>query len=398
MNRFVTILCVDDSVMVHKFLHSILHKDYANLLFAHDGFEGVSLYKKHTPQIVISDINMPKMNGLEMVKKIKAINKAAVIVMMTTESSKHSIIQAASEGVSGYVNKNNARNEIKTTIDKLVALLAKKSEDKTQNPFAHLQAFLELSDEMSLLTDGVKIFSCNHHVLEFLELPNLEAFTTEYSSIEFLVESVQGVNASDFNSAHWIEHLLSAKTRGTKVQIIKKDSAITLNAKAIQIQGYDNLYAVVFTAPKKETPSTTTGTTERTYIFNDHTKTLSKPFFLQLLPTFTQNVHRMQLPMTLIAIRINDVDETNFNPSLLEHIVDVIASQCSAQEMLFTFEKGFIIVGINRQNDEAKQLAKKLLGLFKKQFDDKELQTKFGFSPFYQEQQKTQNYLEKFLA
>ena len=71
----ITVLYVEDDIEIREELESFFSFRVKELFVAENGSEGLELYKKHQPDIVVTDINMPLMNGIEMLKHIRAIDK-----------------------------------------------------------------------------------------------------------------------------------------------------------------------------------------------------------------------------------------------------------------------------------------------------------------------------------
>ncbi len=105
-----TILVVDDSAMMRKVVLRTLKMaglDFEAVLEAADGAEAIALLRIHTVALVMCDINMPVMGGLEMLEQIKQEQLAAgvPIVMVTTEGSEQQVRQALVAGARGYIRK-----------------------------------------------------------------------------------------------------------------------------------------------------------------------------------------------------------------------------------------------------------------------------------------------------
>src|SRR5574344_1409963 len=86
----ITVLYVEDEKDLREVTSSILQSFTKNQYIATNGQEGYDLFLKHDSDIdlIISDINMPILNGLEMIKKIKDINKNVPIIVTTSFSNK----------------------------------------------------------------------------------------------------------------------------------------------------------------------------------------------------------------------------------------------------------------------------------------------------------------------
>jgi CheY-like chemotaxis protein len=70
----LTVLVVDDDKITTSILSRMLDSYADKVIVASDGIEGLALYKEHKPEIVLSDINMPRMGGLEMVEQIRKLD------------------------------------------------------------------------------------------------------------------------------------------------------------------------------------------------------------------------------------------------------------------------------------------------------------------------------------
>ena len=99
------ILFVEDEKNIQTELEEYLQQHCYQLLLADDGFQGLELYREHQPDIVISDIRMPLMNGIEMCKEIRKINTKVPVVFTTAFSDVQFFQQAIELQVAGYILK-----------------------------------------------------------------------------------------------------------------------------------------------------------------------------------------------------------------------------------------------------------------------------------------------------
>ena len=104
MNRF-TILIVDDDKTTSSILNHML-APYANkIVKASNGLEGCELYKEHIPDIILSDVNMPKMNGLEMIERIRKVDDDVKIAIFTDFENRDVLLKSIELGVNQFVSK-----------------------------------------------------------------------------------------------------------------------------------------------------------------------------------------------------------------------------------------------------------------------------------------------------
>lgn len=119
-----TVLIVDDSPTFRTMVSFALKRisNFDKELHAADGLEALEALSKNRVDIIICDINMPNMNGLEFLKTVKEDDnfKSMPIIMLTTEGREEDRQKAVSLGADGYLNKPFRPNALKEEIDKFL--------------------------------------------------------------------------------------------------------------------------------------------------------------------------------------------------------------------------------------------------------------------------------------
>jgi len=101
----LTVLVVDDDKITTAILTRMLDKYADHVVVASNGEDGLALFKEHRPEIVLSDINMPKMGGLEMVEEIRKIDEHVKIAIFTNFENRDILLQAIKFGVNQFFSK-----------------------------------------------------------------------------------------------------------------------------------------------------------------------------------------------------------------------------------------------------------------------------------------------------
>jgi two-component system, chemotaxis family, chemotaxis protein CheY len=120
-----TVLVVDDSAMMRKVVLRVLKMaelDFDTILEAGDGSEALTLLRTNSVDLIMCDINMPVMSGIELLQKIKLENLAlnVPIVMVTTENSEPQVRQAILAGARGYIRKPFTVDHIRNNVRPLL--------------------------------------------------------------------------------------------------------------------------------------------------------------------------------------------------------------------------------------------------------------------------------------
>lgn len=119
------VLIVDDSSVMRKIVERSLRQaglDLGEVLEANNGQEALDLAKENTFDLILSDINMPMMDGLEFVKQLQSVEnaKGVPVVMITTEGSEARVVEALSCGAQGYIRKPFTPDQVKDYVAPLL--------------------------------------------------------------------------------------------------------------------------------------------------------------------------------------------------------------------------------------------------------------------------------------
>ena len=120
-------LIVDDSSVMRKIVERSLIQaglELTAVLGAGNGAEALSILADNQVDLILCDINMPVMDGLEFVKQLPGVTnaKGVPVVMITTEGSESHVVQALSAGARGYIRKPFTADQVKEHVIPLLAV------------------------------------------------------------------------------------------------------------------------------------------------------------------------------------------------------------------------------------------------------------------------------------
>lgn len=172
-----TLLYVEDDEVIREALKKILSRKFNKIFTAENGKEGLDLFNANKIEIVITDIQMPVMNGLEMLRRIKSINKKIPIIITTAFDDTKYFIEAIDIGVNSFVQKPVNVTNFWQAVENSIRLINLEEELKKQN---------KLLNEYKSAIDASSIVSKTdvHGIINYVN--DQFCYTTGYSKEELI--------------------------------------------------------------------------------------------------------------------------------------------------------------------------------------------------------------------
>ena len=203
----LTVLCCEDEPEAREHLNLIFIQRVGRLYIAEDGEKGLALYRKYKPDLVISDIKMPKMTGLEMSREIRELNPKAQIILLTAFDYKNFFLDAIDIGVSQYVQKPIGERKLFNAINRCIDMVL--AEKKLDYQMRYIQNLLDAQSNLLFVTDGQRVLMANKRMLDF----------AGFASVEELVRRSDELNERIYyeeyalNKESWIKTLYENRTQ-----------------------------------------------------------------------------------------------------------------------------------------------------------------------------------------
>lgn len=113
-NKMITVLIADDHALIREGIKQILEleEDISVVGQANDGEEAFELAEKLNPDIILLDINMPKLNGIETLRRFKDMGIKSKVIILTIHEDKEYILKTLKLGANGYLLKDSSANTL----------------------------------------------------------------------------------------------------------------------------------------------------------------------------------------------------------------------------------------------------------------------------------------------
>lgn len=116
------ILSVDDSLTIRSIVQKTLEEEGHEVVTVNDGVQAMAFARENGVDLVLSDINMPNMNGISLVSKLRRLDEYAdiPIIMLTTEDSDFKKSKAKNFGASGWLQKPFTPERLVSAVQKML--------------------------------------------------------------------------------------------------------------------------------------------------------------------------------------------------------------------------------------------------------------------------------------
>jgi PAS domain S-box-containing protein len=157
----ISVLYVEDEQIIRDFIAKMLSRKVREFYLAYDGREGLEKYKQTKPDLVITDIRMPNMNGLEMLREIKAIDEDVKVIITSAYSESDYFLEAITLGVNHFLLKPVKKKKMFKLLEEFAESilmrkkLAKEETERKKAEEALQKSHKELNRVLSTVSDAV---------------------------------------------------------------------------------------------------------------------------------------------------------------------------------------------------------------------------------------------------
>ena len=164
-----TILVVDDVALDRHLVGSLIEEHTGwSAVFAEDGRDALALIKLQVPDLVLTDLQMPEMNGLELVEAIRRDYSYLPVILITAHGSEEIAVAALKAGASSYVPKRDLARDLVPTTQKVLDMSR-----TTRNQQQILDCLIETEFRFLLSNDPHRVQPLINHLQDHLTMMNL---------------------------------------------------------------------------------------------------------------------------------------------------------------------------------------------------------------------------------
>ena len=239
-----TLLYVEDNLGLQHQASKILKKFFNDVYVANDGQEGFEIFKQKSPDIVISDIKMPKMDGLEMAKRMKKLDPEAQIIIASAFDEKDYLLNSIDIGVNKYLKKPIP---IDALVESLIEIIDKINDRNNIKLFERYTAdSFEYQDNMLILIEKDEVLTTNKKCLNFFSKESnkdFKDFFREFSKVLLPEENF----LYDKDNLNWLDIIKENRGKLFNVKIKdKNDKNRHFVLKTSRIPNKDDYYILSF--------------------------------------------------------------------------------------------------------------------------------------------------------
>ena len=249
--KTISVLYVEDENDVREFTSKLLTSLLRKVYVAQDGQEGLKIFEENKDDIdlIISDINMPKMDGLSMCEAIKKINHEIPLVITSAHNDTNFLRRSIEIGVTTYAMKPIDLYQLMESIIKAMEpiILRKKLielnlslESKIEQEINKIKSILDAQDNIIIVTNKEEITNVNKKFLDFFGVDNFDEFIKSKKNIfDFFQEEFGFITKEQITKQEsWIKYIkdLHEIDRIVKIKSALEEEKIF----AINVDYYEN--------------------------------------------------------------------------------------------------------------------------------------------------------------
>jgi two-component system cell cycle response regulator len=301
----IKVLYVEDEMFSREKLLRVLSRRFKNVHVAIDGIEGYELYEKYQPDLIIADIKMNQMSGLEMIEKIRRKNDKTQIIVTTAHDDNEFFIQSIENNVNHFILKPIDLEQFLLAIQKSIYQIQLEKDLTKQKQLT--RAVLDFQDNLIFMVENGEIVEFNQAFSHFTGIDKNHIFPSTKLLSSFFLEDPLYFYPSDKN--RWVEEIMKNGKNFAKVKWKNKNGRnVIFFIKAARIPEPNQILFVCTDITELEAESRKN---ELLAMMDPLTNTYNRLKFDTLLETEIRRTERYKHPFSIILMDIDYFKNVN---------------------------------------------------------------------------------------
>jgi len=191
----------EDSVMI---LQAMLGKKAKEIIVAVDGIDGLQKFRETKPDMVITDIDMPGLDGLQLSAEIRQHDSQIPVIISTAHTNEEFMLKAINIGINDYIVKPFHKNELLMVVSRFARIVYQNREIEHQRIL--IQLMLDKNPTYIVISDGISPLYMNRSFLNFLNLESYEQFRSMHETLDSIFVPIShGIDSLPFTFTEWFD-------------------------------------------------------------------------------------------------------------------------------------------------------------------------------------------------
>lgn len=355
----LNILFVEDEKGTRERVTNLLMRRASHVCAAENALKGLQLFKEHQPQVVLTDLNLPDISGLELINRIREIDSKAAVLIITAYNETEYLLEAIELGVSHFLIKPLSIEKLDHALEKIHREYMMEQEIERQRHYA--RTILDFQDSLVMVTNGKVIIDANQRFMQFFKLADL---ANQEMPLECVLEEIP--DAPDFRQ-------YSEEDWNRATELVKK---VVIYDQEEKMDRYFHLKVALFPGQGGEKIISLTDVTELEYerqyykrlaIIDPLTQIYNRVQFNRSLSEEIQKARRFQSQFALVMFdidyfkKINDTYGHQLGDKILVELTNTIRENIREVDIFARFGgEEFIILAPETDLEGGVVLAEKL--------------------------------------
>jgi len=235
----IRLLYVEDDENIRPIFERVLRRKMKEVYVACDGLEGYNMYLECKPDLILTDIKMPNMDGLQMAEKIREHDKNIPIIILSAHSESDFFIEAIEIGISGYLVKPIDKEKLFMMLERNVKIALFEKNKIEQEEL--LQNVIDMQPSIVFLeSNNKKMLFTNKLFLDFFDLKDEICDIDDCNIYEHLKEKNSVVIKNVDEDIFWLDYIFENQKEPLEIEITNVQQGkkkFLVNSKHVKRKG-----------------------------------------------------------------------------------------------------------------------------------------------------------------